>query len=149
MISFFWAFWLFLIRYLCLVELSVHAHGISSTTMNLLRSRNSWLQLLAISLWYVSFASSLLLNGVIVGLHYQVLVALQAALTVFGNITLCIAAFRINKLSSKIEVSEKPWWLNRSIWAKYNWIINWRITKILFPFEKLYEILCQRFKYII
>ncbi|CAH8275671.1 unnamed protein product [Arabidopsis lyrata] len=38
----------------------------------------------------------------------EVLVALQAALTVFGNITLCIAAFRINKLSSKIEVSEKP-----------------------------------------
>ncbi|XP_010439276.1 PREDICTED: uncharacterized protein LOC104722752 [Camelina sativa] len=38
----------------------------------------------------------------------EVLVALQAALTVIGNITLCIAAFRINKLSSKIEVSEKP-----------------------------------------
>ncbi|XP_010448827.1 PREDICTED: uncharacterized protein LOC104731211 isoform X2 [Camelina sativa] len=38
----------------------------------------------------------------------EVLVALQAALTVTGNIPLCIAAFRINKLSSKIEVSEKP-----------------------------------------
>uniref|UniRef100_A0A1J3CF28 Ycf49-like protein n=2 Tax=Noccaea caerulescens TaxID=107243 RepID=A0A1J3CF28_NOCCA len=38
----------------------------------------------------------------------EVLVALQAALTVIGNITLCIAAFRINKSSSKMETSEKP-----------------------------------------
>ncbi|VVB12017.1 unnamed protein product [Arabis nemorensis] len=38
----------------------------------------------------------------------EVLVALQAALTVIGNITMCIAAFRINKLSSKMKVSEKP-----------------------------------------
>ncbi|CAA7057572.1 unnamed protein product [Microthlaspi erraticum] len=37
----------------------------------------------------------------------EVLVALQAALTVIGNITLCIAAFRINKSSSKMEISEK------------------------------------------
>ncbi|ESQ55066.1 hypothetical protein EUTSA_v10026321mg [Eutrema salsugineum] len=38
----------------------------------------------------------------------EVLVALQGALTVIGNITLCIAAFRINKSSSKLEISEKP-----------------------------------------
>ncbi|KAL1201661.1 hypothetical protein V5N11_006204 [Cardamine amara subsp. amara] len=38
----------------------------------------------------------------------EVLVALQAALTVIGNITICIAAYRINKSSSKLEISEKP-----------------------------------------
>ncbi|XP_010540176.2 PREDICTED: uncharacterized protein LOC104814025 [Tarenaya hassleriana] len=36
----------------------------------------------------------------------EVLVALQAALTVIGNMTMCIAAFRINK--STTEVTEKP-----------------------------------------
>ncbi|RID78456.1 hypothetical protein BRARA_A01287 [Brassica rapa] len=38
----------------------------------------------------------------------EVLVALQGALTVIGNITLCIAAFRINKSASKMETSEEP-----------------------------------------
>ncbi|KAJ0239554.1 YCF49-like protein [Hirschfeldia incana] len=38
----------------------------------------------------------------------EVLVALQGALTVIGNITLCIAAFRINKSTSKMESPEEP-----------------------------------------
>ncbi|CAH8315415.1 unnamed protein product [Eruca vesicaria subsp. sativa] len=38
----------------------------------------------------------------------EVLVALQGALTVIGNITLCIAAFRIYKSTSKVEISEEP-----------------------------------------
>lgn len=63
----------------------------------------------------------------------QVLVALQAALTVIGNFTMCIAAYRIYKSSSE---GSKNFWMKKYVYIYFEWMSYSSLVLILIA--KLY-----------